>query len=392
MKACLKLLKNMRMRRANQMKHVRRFLVVCLIIFFGFVFNVGMSKVNKPEAYKIGAILPMTGTASEIAEQHKKGMDFAVAKINNSGGINGKRIEIIYEDDRNDPKTTVAAFNKLIGTHQVPVVITVMSGPSMAVYPVAEKNNVVLFANCGHPEIANLSPWVFRNFPSSAQEAEKMIEFLRKEVRLNSLFIFYINDAYGDGAKNVIVKKFTEAKGEILGIDAYDKGGLDFRSIIHKMIQKKPEGVYVFGYGKATGLITKQIKEMGYRGLLIGSYNFSVAPINVIASEALEESIFTSPIFTPESTGEDVSNFVSSFESNYGAMPPWNAVIEYDAIHLISSVIEEYGYEGEAIKKGLIKKEGFNGIAGNYKKKGDEWLAEITIKKYKKGKIVVYEK
>lgn len=374
------------------MKQFRNILIVMLVLIITSLFLVSGCEKKEAETIKIGAILPLTGTASEIAAQHKMGIDFAVNEINAAGGINGKKLEIIYEDDQNDPKTTVSAFNKLNSINKVPVVLTVMSGSSMAVYPVAEKNKVILFANCGHPEIADLSTWVFRNFPSSTTEAERMISFLTQELKLKKLFVFYINDAYGEGAKKVIVKKFTEANGEIVGEEAYDKAGLDFKSLVQKMKEQKPEGVYVFGYGKATGLISKQIREMGYEGLLIGSYNFSVAPINEIASEALEEALFTSPIFNPKSQDENISKFVSAFQTRYHTPPPWNAVTEYDAIKIIASVIKDYGYGSDTLRDGLIKMKDFIGVAGDYQKRGDEWLPALTIKTYKNGNVVDYGK
>jgi len=152
-------------------------LVIILLVFISFQIFCKAAKEN--QVIEIGAILPLTGTGSEIGQQHKMGLDLAVEEINNSGGINNKSLIIKYEDDKNDQKLTVTAFNKLADIDRVPLIITVMSGPSMAIYPLSIQKEVVLFANCGHPEITSLSNWVFRNFPTSKHEAETMVKFAK---------------------------------------------------------------------------------------------------------------------------------------------------------------------------------------------------------------------
>ena len=350
-------------------------------------------KVKQEKVIKIGAILPLTGSAAEIAEQHKEGIDFAVEEINRKGGIRGKRLEVIYEDDRNDPKQTVSAFNKLVDINKVAVVITVMSSPSMAVYPLAESKNVILFANCGYPGITELSDWVFRDFPTSGQEARRMVRFAYENLQIRKLSILYINDAFGEGAMKVIKKEFEKQGGKILTVESFEKNKIDFKSSITRVLQSQPEAIYIYGYGKANGLVIKQIRELGYKGYILGSYNFSVEPSLSIAKDALEGTYFTAPSFNPNSSEEKIRQFVKGFKEKYGTLPLWNTVYEYDAVHILAEAISKEGYSGKAIQRGLRAIGDFTGLAGKYRALPyGEWESELTIKTFKRGRQLIVEK
>ena len=364
--------------------------LVVILIIVGITISLNRPRTSKqPEVIKIGAILPLTGSAAEIAEQHKMGMDFAVQEINKKGGIKGKKLEIIYEDDKNDPKNTVTAFNKLTDVEKVPVVFTVMSSPSMAVYPLAEKKKVVLFANCGHPEITELSEWVFRNFPTGKHEARKMVWFAYEKLGIRRLAILYINDAFGEGAMKVIKEEFKKRGGKVLVAEPFEKNKVDFKSQILRVISSHPEAIYIYGYGKANGLVVRQTREAGYKGYILGSYNFSVEPTLSLAKEALEGSYFTSPAFDINTKKEKVKEFIERFKKVYGKPPLWNTVYEYDALMLLAKVMTEKGYTGEAIQEGLKKIGDFTGMAGKYKALPyGEWESELVIKTFKKGKIM----
>ena len=346
-------------------------------------------KESAENVIKIGAILPLTGSAAEIAEQHKQGIDFAVDEINKNDGIRGRKVQLIYEDDKNDPKLTVSAFNKLADIHKIPIIITVMSSPSMAIYPLADQKKVILFANCGHPEITKLSKWVFRNFPTSQQEAQVMVEFVKDTLKINNLSILYINDIFGEGAMKALKIGLENYGLRIISIDSFEKDSSDFRALITKVINLKPNAIYIYGYGKANGLIIRQIRESGYEGILLGSYNFSVEPTLSLAKEALEGSYFTMPCFDKNTNNEIKINFLNEFRNKYKKDPEWNTVIEYDAINLIAKVIRDNGYSPELIKKGLEETNSFEGIMGRYKQiNRNEWQCNICVKTIKNGKII----
>lgn len=379
------------------MKKTKIFSILMLVVFVSLIllFTPGCKKSPKEsQIIKIGVIFPLTGPAALIGEQHRSGLDLAVEKINSMKILGDRTIKLIYEDDSADPKNSISLMQKLINVERVPIVITAMSGSSMAALPIAETNKVILFANCGHPDIAKNSKWVFRNFPSSRQEVETMLPFLFETKKVKKLGILYINDSYGEGAKNVIKENVNKYGGEVVFSEPFQSNMPDQKNLLTKVLSVESDALYVFGYGDPTANILLQIGELKYKGLIVGSYNFSGPPITVIARDVIENSAFTAPKFTFESDNPKIVEFIAEYKRKFNEMPIWNTVVEYDAINILVEALKQIEeINGEKIKEQLDKIKEFDGLAGLYKKNDyGEWLAPLTIKTFKQGNIQAYQK
>lgn len=100
----------------------------------------------------IGVILELTCPLSRLGERSKRGMEMATEDINAMGGVLGKPLKLIVEDDKSNPKEGVTAFQKLISIHKVPVVIG-LTGSSivMSCAPIANKKSCSFFSWCNKP-------------------------------------------------------------------------------------------------------------------------------------------------------------------------------------------------------------------------------------------------
>lgn len=371
--------------------------IFCWMLIIGLIISLGMLGCAKKEEkeIKIGAIMPLSGNAAWLGEQHKWGIDIAVNEINTKGGINGRPLKIIYEDDKNNPLEGVNAANKLLTGNKLPVILCVASTTCMAIYKKMEENNVVLFANCGHPEIASLSDWTFRNFLTGLQETKNMAELSINKLRMNELAVLYINDSYGDGGFHIFSEAFSDLGGKIIASEKYDKDGTDFRTEITKILAKKPKAIYVIGYGNPTVKLLNQLKEFKYNGQLLGTNNFSGPPISELAKTALEGSIFTAPSFFSEGGNPKISEFILKVKTLYDKEPQWNTAVEYDAIYILAKAIgNARSPDGKSIKEELAKISNYEGIAGLYKysQTTGEWMLGLAVMTYRNGEQIPYVK
>ena len=374
MKACLKLLKNMRMRRANQMKHVRRFLVVCLIIFFGFVFNVGMSKVNKPEPYKIGAILPLSGNAAQYGEWAKNGISLAVDEINSKSGIKSKKIEIIYEDDAADAKKGIAATNKLITVNKVKVIIgAIPSSVTLAIAPICEKNKIVLISpGSSSPAITNAGDYIFRNWPSDDFEGEAMAKYAI-EKKIKNVAILHINNEYGLGIADVFKREYSKLGGKVLVIETYRQGSSNMRPQLIKIKKYNPDAIYLVGHAKENGHAVKQARDLAIKSQILGTVGIEGPDLINIAGENSRGIIYTAPAFNPDSPAPIVKAYQDAYIRKYNQKSEIFAATAYDATKIISFMIERYGYDASKIKIGLYDLINYRGATGitTFDKNGD---------------------
>jgi len=336
--------------------------VVALII----VFSVRRPP-KQPEVIKIGAILPLTGPAAEWGENQKEGMELAIEEINEGGGINGKRVVMVVEDDKSDPKTAVSAFNKIVMEDRPAVIFTLQSSVSMALAPLANKNKIVLIASAAHPDLVKSGKYVFRCYPTSAYITEMLVEKAVPRFDIKEIYILYINDDYGVSMKEMFKTLFTKKGGKIIGEDSFEKTQKDFRSVITKVLSRRVKALYIPGYGKALGRLLKQLKEMGYKGRILSTQEVSYVDVLSIAKEGAEGVIYVDMPFDPKSKEEKVQKFVKKFIARYGREPILDASIGYDMTKMLAEVIKKYGYSADKIKEGLLEVQKFQGILGTLK-------------------------
>ena len=135
---------------------------------------------KKVEFIKIGAILPLTGDAAQWGIPPQKGAELAVEEINKAGGINGKKLKLIVQDTKCEPKAGVSSFQKLISDKEIRIVIGgVCSSVTLAVAPIAEKNKILLISPAStNPKITNAGDYIFRVIPSDDLRGKVFAEYL----------------------------------------------------------------------------------------------------------------------------------------------------------------------------------------------------------------------
>ena len=166
--------------------------------------------------FKIGVTLPLSGDAAPYGKEGLNGLQLAAEQINARGGVEGKKIELLVEDDRGLPKDGVSALQKILATN--PDVHVVIGGAfsqiAAAQIPICENKGVVLFSPyASNPDLSKPGDCFFRNWPSDIAEGGEMAKFAKGELNLNSVAILASSSDYGIGLKRVFVEAFRAARG-----------------------------------------------------------------------------------------------------------------------------------------------------------------------------------
>lgn len=350
------------------------FIVVSIVIASLMVFSFGCAKKEEKEI-KIGAILPLTGDAAEWGNNTKNGIDLAVEKINNAGGINGKKIKILYEDTQGTPQNGAAAIQKLINIEKVPVVIDdSMSSVTLAMAPIAEKNKVVLLSTgATAPKISEAGEYIFRIWNSDDLEGKVSANFVFNELKFKNAVILYINNDYGKGLESVFKKEFENLGGKILLSENFGQSDTDYKTQLTKIKDMKPEVIYLIGYPKEISLILKQASELRVNSKIIGTVTFEDPNIIKLAGKAAEGVIYPYPV-EPDKADKVVNEFLAQYKAKYGKEPGITCDVGYDAVNMLAQVIK-FGnsMKGKDIQKGLMMIKDFHGASGvmTFDKNGD---------------------
>ena len=134
-------------------------MILLCLIFAGCTITGNVTK----ETIRIGAIGPFTGDAAVYGQSEKNAIELAVQEINLDGGINGKKLEVIYEDGKCNGMDAATAAQKLINVDKVDIILGgVCSGETLAIAPLAEANEVLVFSSfSSSPDVTNAGDFIF---------------------------------------------------------------------------------------------------------------------------------------------------------------------------------------------------------------------------------------
>jgi branched-chain amino acid transport system substrate-binding protein len=316
----------------------------------------------------------------------------AVEEINSIGGINGRKIEVIYEDGKCNGKDAVTAAQKLINIDKVKIILGgACSGETLAVAPLAEQNKVILFsAFSTSPDITNAGDFVFRNAPSDAQNGKDSAELIFND-RHRNVAVLTENTDYGQSVRKVFKQRFEELGGKIVADEVYSPDSKDYRVQLTKIKAAKPDAVFFIPQnGISGGLAVKQAKELGINVPYYGIVVFSSGDALKAGGKALEGLVFTD---TPGLSSENPKavSFLEKFKSKYPApASDYEIGARYDSVYIIANALKKCGEDTECIKNYLYNMDWYNGVIGRYKfdQNGDVVGIKYVIKEIKNGKVV----
>ena len=340
-------------------------LAIALLVIIGCTPTGEVVNEQVKQPVKIGFIGPLTGDASAYGIPSKEGVELAVEEINNEGGINGRLLEVIYEDGLCNGKDASNAANKLINMDKVSVIIGgLCSAETLAAAPIAENAKVILLSTASSsPDITNAGDYIFRVWPSDAFQGVKMADHIYNTEGLKTTGVLYTNSDYNIGLKNVFAESFKSLGGQVIVDQTYEQDAKDFRTQLLKIKNANPEAIFMVPYAEG-GIILKQIKELGLSSRLFGAEALGSQHIIDEAGNAAEGVIYTTPKFDEEDPNSKV--FLERFRTKFGREPnlPVFVACGYDAMKIIFEAMKDKGLTSNEIKEYLYGVEDYPGACG----------------------------
>jgi len=320
---------------------------------------------------KIGWIGPLTGDAAPYGQSIKKGTDLAVEGINAQGGVGGKKLRVVYEDDQATARLGTAAMEKLLAVDKPSVIIQAAASSVMiANIPVAERNKVVYISpSCSSDEIRAEkvrlnAKYIFRTWPSDSYQGQVIAHFVFERLGARRSAVLYINNDYGVGLKEAFVNEFRALGGEVVADESFDQGATDFRSQLVRIKQSGPGVVFLSSHYVEAASVLRQAKQLGLKAQFVADAALFSPEILKLAGTAAEGLIVTNPEWDPQSKQSGVRTFVTEFQHAYHDTPDVYAASGYDLTRLLAQAMREKGLSSEQIRQGLLGLKGFQGVTG----------------------------
>jgi branched-chain amino acid transport system substrate-binding protein len=247
------------------MKRVTVLLTMSLAVAFCFVFVLALPMAQAEETVKVGIVLPLTGAQAKFGEIEKDSIDMALEKINAAGGINGKKLVLVIEDDTGRPDVGRSVVEKLITKDQVVMIGGgYSSSVTYAVAGVCQQNQMPFLINTGSADKITESGWdyVFRLNPPASKYAVSVDDLLAKVIKPKTVGILYENSLFGTSSAKSFEESCNKAGYKVVLKEGYEHGGIDFKPVLVKVKELNPDILYMVSYVMDASLLMKQAKEL----------------------------------------------------------------------------------------------------------------------------------
>lgn len=312
---------------------------------------------NQPKdvsGIKVGVITSLTGWPAFWGEDAKRGIDLAVEEINGDGGVDGKSIEIIFEDfGPIDLKLAASAANKLVNIDKVNVLLTTFLEDTTVASPIAHKGNTPIISLGAGNKGINQTELLFRIRPYTEAVFPEFSAKYFLEKGNNKPVVFYEQFQYYQNYKDEVVSAWEKIEGQTPAVMAIPT---DPRTMIAEAKSKGYDLMYVIASVPTQVKVLKTAKEMGVTIPAVGSGEFDPALISA--------GNITEGLYFYDYKADDSVNFVASFENKYKQQPGSPAQWGYDAIYALANAIESEGLSTKDIIDGMrgLKFEGASGL------------------------------
>ena len=317
----------------------------------------------------IGGVAPLSGQYTEYGLECKKGIDLAVKEINAAGGINGKTVKFICEDDEGDPAKSVNAYKKLTTQDKVRMVIgSLTSGATISITQQAQANGVVQIAPAATAlAVTDAGNYIFRACFTDPFQGRIGGKFSAVNLGAKTAAVLYdIGNDYSVGLMENFVSEFTAQGGSVVSIESYSTNDKDFNAQLTKIKSMNPEVVYLPDYYATVSLIAKQLRAQGIDVPIVGADGWD-GLVGLLAGESGDEVVngYYSNHYASDSTNPAVQKFVQSFKAEYNVAPNAFAALGYDSMCMLKDAIVAAGSSDAAAVRDALEKTNGDYVTGH---------------------------
>jgi len=330
---------------------MKKLLITATILFFCV-----SSMVFASGEVKIGFHSPLTGWAAGDGLSALRGAQLAEKHINGKGGINGKKIKLVYYDDRVEAKESVLVARKLIEKDRVLGVVSgSYSTPTRAAAPIYNKNKTPYISTIGtHPEIPINRKYVFQLAVMSPIHGRVGAKAAAEILKAKTAVLLIMDNDFGTAVVSGFKDLSPKFGIKILNEYKYPLGEKDFRSILSNIKKDNPDVIRASGYYEEAVRICQQAKEYGIKATIIGDEGYDSPKFFELGGDATEGVVITTNL-DRGSKRSATEKFLSNYQKEYKIPADMVAASAYDGLLVMAYAIGKGGTNPDNIASSISK-------------------------------------
>lgn len=325
------------------------------------------------ETYKVGISAGLTGYAATVDRAWRDGVELAAATVNARGGVMGRKIQVIVEDNRSEPQEAVTVYRKMLSSDGAQVFVSgCVSAGNFAAAGLLVRAKVPMMLCSILPQQPEQVKWAFSTLPPAGFEVEKRLEYLRDKTQIRKVGVLHDPTPYANLQKSVAEKVAAKYGIEIVAVEPYKQDDADLSVQISKMRSAGAGAVLKIGLGGSTLTAAKNIKQLGADMLLLTSLE-DIAVFQPVA-EVLGDKFFfvasPSQVYDALPDGPlkaEITKFLGPWKEKYADRDPNWASRGWDGLMLTVAAVEKAkSFEGAAVRDAYEGISGYQGTTGIY--------------------------
>jgi branched-chain amino acid transport system substrate-binding protein len=323
--------------------------------------------------------------------------ELAVREINESGGVNGRPLELVPADDSAKPAVAIAVAQRL---RDDPTIVAVVghltSGTTIAAVDIYQAGNNPLPSispSASNPDLSGFGPWFFRVCATDLAHGAVLARFALERLRARRAAVFYLNDDYGRGILGTFADEFRQREGVITSMDPLLPGLSNLAPYLERLQRDgRAQVIMVAGDRTAGVAVLRQARERGITLPLIGGDGLS----GIQDEGAIAEGVYITSNYLPDQSGARNAQFLPAYAAaNAGERPDHRGAGAYDAVYLIARAAGAVGSDRRALREELARINGrdrpaFEGVTGRiaFDERGDVVDKNVLVGVVRGGGIV----
>lgn len=317
---------------------------------------------------KVGEFASLTGSEAAFGNASHNGTALAVEEINKSGGVLGRPIELLTEDNQSKQGESVTIVKKFLSRDGVVAVLgEVASGRSLEAAPVCQEARIPMISpSSTNPKVTEVGDHVFRVCFIDPFQGGLLADFAKRTLKARKVAVLSdVAAPYSTGLAEYFQKAFVAGGGEVVAEQKYASKDKDFRAQLTAIKAAEPDAVFVPGYYTEAGLIVAQARQLGITLPIFGGDGWEAPELIQIAGQALENT-FYSTHYSSEAADPKVQAFVKAYQARYdGQTPDAMAALGYDSAMVLADAIRRAGStEPSKLREALAATRDFPCVTG----------------------------
>jgi branched-chain amino acid transport system substrate-binding protein len=337
------------------------------LLFTAFATVFAGSALVGQETIKVGEFASLTGKEATYGQAAHRGTVLAIEEVNASGGVLGRKLELVAEDNQSKAGESATIAKKLISRDKVIAVLgEIVSSRSLEAAPICQNAKIPMISpGSSAAELTAKGNYIFRACFIDPFEGTVMAKFAKQTLKAQRVAVLSsTSSAQSVGLAKYFRERFTADGGRVVAEQKYNEGDKDFRAQLTAIKAANIDGVFVPGYYAEAALICKQARDLGLDVPLFGIDGWESPQLVEIGGKAVEGCYFVTH-FSPDNKAPAVAAFARKYQQRWGVECDTLAALGYDSVQLLVDGLKRAGTtDGPKLRDAIAATKNFKAVTG----------------------------